>query len=297
MNKKYLKLIYGIIAALIILSAVILIARFAVKRNSVNKEYSKGSEKEICKVVKANDSELAKTTRNEQNKAEKKAKDSKAEERKKAEAQKKEEEQKKTEQKKAEEQKKADDKKAEEQKKTGDKKATEQKKAEEQKKADDKKAAEQKKTENQKSEALSNNVEQKESSEQTVTVQQPSQPANPKIEPQWLFYKGKTKNGLDSSVEPAINEKIAAWTSFQISDEEMFNWLDVYFNQTLGIQMDYISADGNDSFLVPDLNEFPNHDEYLDEGYDKYCFLGIYTKGEYDDYGNLICYMWDIVVM
>lgn len=41
-------------------------------------------------------------------------------------------------------------------------------------------------------------------------------------------------------------------------------------------------------------NEIPNYNEALAEAYGFYNFTGLYTKGEYDEYGYLICYMWGV---
>ena len=45
--------------------------------------------------------------------------------------------------------------------------------------------------------------------------------------------------------------------------------------------------------IYPSKNDIPDYKSALDESNGFYNFTGLYTKGEYDEYGYLICYMWE----
>ena len=54
-------------------------------------------------------------------------------------------------------------------------------------------------------------------------------------------------------------------------------------------------SEGEEAYrcIYPSKNDIPNYKSALDESNGFYNFTGLYTKGEYDEYGYLICYMWE----
>ncbi len=61
-----------------------------------------------------------------------------------------------------------------------------------------------------------------------------------------------------------------------------------------GLSLNSVGISGDDRCIYPSKNEIPNYNEALAESYGFYNFTGLYTKGEYDEYGYLICYMWGV---
>ena len=60
------------------------------------------------------------------------------------------------------------------------------------------------------------------------------------------------------------------------------------------LSLNSVGISGDDRCIYPSKNEIPNYNEALAESYGFYNFTGLYTKGEYDEYGYLICYMWGV---
>ena len=128
-------------------------------------------------------------------------------------------------------------------------------------------------------------------------AQESSGTSSSQVAPQWLYYNSRIKKGIDNSAKPIIDEKVKAWTNYQMSDTEIFEWLDKYICEELGGTINSMGVMSNDRYLIPDINSLPNYDAALSEGNYQYCFTGVYTKGEYNEYGDLICYMWQITII
>ncbi len=137
-------------------------------------------------------------------------------------------------------------------------------------------------------------------SNQTVTPEpaqsEPAQPEAPKNEyvaPGWIFYGSKVGNGMSGEQKAYIDSLVKQWTDGSISEGELADLFAQKVKNEWGLEM--CSAGVSEAYrcIYPSKNDIPDYKSALDESNGFYNFIGLYTKGEYDEYGYLICYMWE----
>lgn len=137
-------------------------------------------------------------------------------------------------------------------------------------------------------------------SNQTVTPEpaqsEPAQPETPKNEyvaPGWIFYGSKAGNGMSGEQKAYIDSLVKQWTDGSISEGELADLFAQKVKNEWGLEM--CSAGVSEAYrcIYPSKNDIPDYKSALDESNGFYNFTGLYTKGEYDEYGYLICYMWE----
>ena len=137
-------------------------------------------------------------------------------------------------------------------------------------------------------------------SNQTVTPEpaqsEPAQPEAPKNEyvaPGWIFYGSKAGNGMTGDQKAYIDSLVKQWTDGSISEGELADLFAQKVKNEWGLEM--CSAGVSEAYrcIYPSKNDIPDYKSALDESNGFYNFTGLYTKGEYDEYGYLICYMWE----
>ena len=137
-------------------------------------------------------------------------------------------------------------------------------------------------------------------SNQTVAPEpaqsEPAQPEAPKKEyvaPGWIFYGSKAGNGMSGEQKAYIDSLVKQWTDGSISEGELADLFAQKVKNEWGLEM--CSAGVSEAYrcIYPSKNDIPDYKSALDESNGFYNFTGLYTKGEYDEYGYLICYMWE----
>ena len=137
-------------------------------------------------------------------------------------------------------------------------------------------------------------------SNQTVAPEpaqsEPAQPETPKNEyvaPGWIFYGSKAGNGMSGEQKAHIDSLVKQWTDGSISEGELADLFAQKVKNEWGLEM--CSAGVSEAYrcIYPSKNDIPDYKSALDESNGFYNFTGLYTKGEYDEYGYLICYMWE----
>ena len=137
-------------------------------------------------------------------------------------------------------------------------------------------------------------------SNQTVAPEpaqsEPAQPETPKNEyvaPGWIFYGSKAGNGMTGEQKAYIDSLVKQWTDGSISEGELADLFAQKVKNEWGLEM--CSAGVSEAYrcIYPSKNDIPDYKSALDESNGFYNFTGLYTKGEYDEYGYLICYMWE----
>lgn len=137
-------------------------------------------------------------------------------------------------------------------------------------------------------------------SNQTVAPEpaqsEPAQPKTPKNEyvaPGWIFYGSKAGNGMSGEQKAHIDSLVKQWTDGSISEGELADLFAQKVKNEWGLEM--CSAGVSEAYrcIYPSKNDIPDYKSALDESNGFYNFTGLYTKGEYDEYGYLICYMWE----
>ena len=176
------------------------------------------------------------------------------------------------------------------------------------KSSQDKTAAGQKtSTDSDKTSAGSNNTQKPagndskpEASNQTAASEpaqsEPAQPEAPKNEyvaPGWIFYGSKAGNGMSGEQKAYVDSLVKQWTDGSISEGELADLFAQKVKNEWGLKM--CSAGVSEAYrcIYPSKNDIPDYKSALDESNGFYNFTGLYTKGEYDEYGYLICYMWE----
>ena len=137
-------------------------------------------------------------------------------------------------------------------------------------------------------------------SNQTVTPEpaqselaQPEAPKNEYVAPGWIFYGSKAGNGMTGEQKAYIDSLVKQWTDGSISEGELADLFAQKVKNEWGLEM--CSAGVSEAYrcIYPSKNDIPDYKSALDESNGFYNFTGLYTKGEYDEYGYLICYMWE----
>lgn len=122
---------------------------------------------------------------------------------------------------------------------------------------------------------------------------QPEAPKNEHVAPGWIFYGSKAGNGMSGEQKVYIDSLVKQWTDGSISEGELADLFAQKVKNEWGLEM--CSAGVSEAYrcIYPSKNDIPDYKSALDESNGFYNFTGLYTKGEYDEYGYLICYMWE----
>ena len=122
---------------------------------------------------------------------------------------------------------------------------------------------------------------------------QPEAPKNEYVAPGWIFYGSKAGNGMTGEQKAYIYSLVKQWTDGSISEGELADLFAQKVKNEWGLEM--CSAGVSEAYrcIYPSKNDIPDYKSALDESNGFYNFIGLYTKGEYDEYGYLICYMWE----
>lgn len=122
---------------------------------------------------------------------------------------------------------------------------------------------------------------------------QPEAPKNEYVAPGWIFYGSKAGNGMTGEQKEYIDSLVKQWTDGSISEGELADLFAQKVKNEWGLEM--CSAGVSEAYrcIYPSKNDIPDYKSALDESNGFYNFTGLYTKGEYDEYGYLICYMWE----
>ena len=121
---------------------------------------------------------------------------------------------------------------------------------------------------------------------------QPEAPKNEYVAPGWIFYGSKAGNGMSGEQKAYIDSLVKQWTEGSISDSYLAEQIAHKMKEEWGLPMNSAGISGADRCIYPSKNDIPDYKSALDESNGFYNFTGLYTKGEYDEYGYLICYMW-----
>ena len=120
------------------------------------------------------------------------------------------------------------------------------------------------------------------------------QPKNEYVAPGWIYYGSKAGNGMTGEQKAYLDSVIKQWTSGSISDSELADMLDKKVDDEWGISISSMGLSQGDRCIYSSRNDIPDYGVAVAESYGIYNFTGLYTKGEYDEYGYLICYMWGV---
>ena len=141
-------------------------------------------------------------------------------------------------------------------------------------------------------------------SNQTVAPEpaqsEPAQPEAPKKEyvaPGWIFYGSKAGNGMSGEQKAYVDSVIQQWTNGGLSDDAIGDMFIEKIAQEWQLPMITAGVTSNLLCLFPSRAEVTDYSLNLADMNGAYNFVGLYTKGEYDENGYLKCYYWEAGVL
>lgn len=159
----------------------------------------------------------------------------------------------------------------------------------------------------------SNSADQSQNQPSQQPAQQPSQqpaqqqpasqpqeqpkPQKEQVQAGWLYYGSKAGNGMTGEQKAYLDSVMKQWTNGELSDSDVEDILLQKIANEWGLPAMSAGVDGNHRYISKSLSEVPNGNWILEQFSGIYDFEAIYTKGEYDEYGNLIYYSWSAGIL
>lgn len=114
------------------------------------------------------------------------------------------------------------------------------------------------------------------------------------VAPQWLSYASCSNATFTSEQKAYIDSKISQWTSGQISKSTLYTDVENKIENEWNISISSFGATEADISLYESYSKVPDYNASISSGTSAaYFFIGLYTKGEYDENGYLIGYYWE----
>lgn len=126
---------------------------------------------------------------------------------------------------------------------------------------------------------------------------QPEAPKNEYVAPGWIFYGSKAGNGMSGEQKAYMDSVIQQWINGGLSNDAIGDIFIEKIAQEWKLPMITAGVTDNMLCLFPSRAEVPDYSSKLDSINGAYNFIGLYTKGEYDENGYLKCYYWEAGVL
>ena len=126
---------------------------------------------------------------------------------------------------------------------------------------------------------------------------QPETPKNEYVAPGWIFYGSKAGNGMSGEQKAYVDSVIQQWTNGGLSDDAIGDMFIEKIAQEWQLPMITAGVTSNLLCLFPSRAEVTDYSLNLADMNGTYNFVGLYTKGEYDENGYLKCYYWEAGVL
>ena len=126
---------------------------------------------------------------------------------------------------------------------------------------------------------------------------QPEAPKNEYVAPGWIFYGSKAGNGMSGEQKAYVHSVIQQWTNGGLSNAAIEDMFIEKIAQEWQLPMITAGVTSNLLCLFPSRAEVPDYSLNLADMNGAYNFVGLYTKGEYDENGYLKCYYWEAGVL
>ena len=126
---------------------------------------------------------------------------------------------------------------------------------------------------------------------------QPEAPKNEYVAPGWIFYGSKAGNGMSGEQKAYVDSVIQQWTNGGLSDDAIGDMFIEKIAQEWQLPMITAGVTSNLLCLFPSRAEVTDYSLNLADMNGSYNFVGLYTKGEYDENGYLKCYYWEAGVL
>lgn len=122
-------------------------------------------------------------------------------------------------------------------------------------------------------------------------------PKNEYVAPGWIFYGSKAGNGMSGEQKAYVDSVIQQWTNGGLSDDAIGDMFIEKIAQEWQLPMITAGVTSNLLCLFPSRAEVTDYSLNLADMNGAYNFVGLYTKGEYDENGYLKCYYWEAGVL
>lgn len=109
------------------------------------------------------------------------------------------------------------------------------------------------------------------------------------LKPEWLYYQSCAG---DTEGKSYLDRLVNSWTKGQVNDNELSEQMTDYFKQQK-IPMTSVHIQSRMLCLFPSANELPDYTGMLQREGGLYDFIGVYTDGQTDEEGRLMCYYWE----
>ena len=126
---------------------------------------------------------------------------------------------------------------------------------------------------------------------------QPEAPKNEYVAPGWIFYGSKAGNGMSGEQKAYVDSVIQQWTNGGLSNDAIEDMFIEKIAQEWKLPMITAGVTSNLLCLFPSRAEVTDYSLNLADMNGAYNFVGLYTKGEYDENGYLKCYYWEAGVL
>lgn len=129
------------------------------------------------------------------------------------------------------------------------------------------------------------------------SAQQQPKPQKEQVQAGWLYYGSKEGNGMTGEQKAYLDSVMKQWTNGELSDSDVE---DIFLQKIVnewGLPVMSAGVNGNEKCLFRYTSEIPDLASNLAEMSGAYNFVGLYTKGEYDENGYLKCYYWEAGVI
>mgnify|MGYP004504575243 CR=1 FL=1 len=146
----------------------------------------------------------------------------------------------------------------------------------------------------------SNSADQSQNQPSQQPASQPQEQPKPQkeqVQAGWLYYGSKAGNGMTGEQKAYLDSVMKQWTNGELSDSDVEDILLQKIANEWGLSAMSAGVDGNHRYISKSLSEVPNGNWILEQFSGIYDFEAIYTKGEYDEYGNLIYYSWSAGIL
>ena len=118
----------------------------------------------------------------------------------------------------------------------------------------------------------------------------------PKVDAGWIYYVSSAKNGMNSEQKAYFDALVGKWTRKEITDADMSDEFLHTFDEW-GFDTWTAGVTSDERCLFNSVEAIPDYSDMVAESKGFYNFIGLYTEGEYDDKGYLICYYWEAGTM
>lgn len=111
-------------------------------------------------------------------------------------------------------------------------------------------------------------------------------------EGRWIYYGSHADAQMKDTDRQYLDDSIEKWTNGKLADDELSEWMQscvkasAYTIQDVGVM-------SRQTCLFDEESEVPDYEARLEQANGIYEFIGLYTEGQLNEEGQLICEYWE----